>query len=427
MKRGGSNGRESLRFLFTWLFISGAAAASAVTILYSFAYLLDEAHRFLESISAVLPLWTAAGAAITVLILYRISPRSSGEGIPSYIEGMSEHGGVLPLKATIFKFFSSLVTLGSFGAGGIIGPLGRVNSGLLSGAGKKIFKDNRHIKTAGIAGFAAITGLVFNAPLGGGIFAVEILQTSAIPYVHLFPAILASSLAVFTARVFDLPRFFPLVPQEWAADPLNLPYVIGVAFLAGLGGKAFNQLYRFTAFLIKREQLERLWIKALIGGTLGSLLIWLINPLFAGTGISGLYAIFLDTGDLYGGIHPGVHLAIVCLVMLIIRSLGTCLTIGTGLSAGITGTVAIGGLLIGCGAASIIGIPMYSGDYYAFLAAGFAGMLGSSMNIPIAAAVLGIEVFGLEYSLPSAVAAIIGYQVNRHHTVYDYFESTEGY
>jgi H+/Cl- antiporter ClcA len=49
-----------------------------------------------------------------------------------------------------------------------------------------------------------------------------------------------------------------------------------------------------------------------------------------------------------------------------------------------------------------------------------AGILASSMNIPIASAVMGVEIFGPQYSLPVTIAANIGFQINRHQTIYDF-------
>ncbi len=42
------------------------------------------------------------------------------------------------------------------------------------------------------------------------------------------------------------------------------------------------------------------------------------------------------------------------------------------------------------------------------------------MNIPLAAAVMTIEIFGLQYSLAAGLAAIIGFQINRYQTIYDF-------
>ncbi len=90
------------------------------------------------------------------------------------------------------------------------------------------------------------------------------------------------------------------------------------------------------------------------------------------------------------------------------------------MSAGFTGPSLIMGMLVGYIMAEVAGAAPYSTEYYPLLSAGFAATLGSSINVPIAAAVIGVELFGLHYGLPCGLAGIIGFQINRHYTLYDY-------
>lgn len=90
------------------------------------------------------------------------------------------------------------------------------------------------------------------------------------------------------------------------------------------------------------------------------------------------------------------------------------------MSAGFTGPSALTGMLLGVSASNFLGVEFASPTYFAFMAAGFSGMLASSMNVPLAAAVLSIEVFGLQYSFPAGVSAIVGFQMMRSSTIYDY-------
>ena len=85
-----------------------------------------------------------------------------------------------------------------------------------------------------------------------------------------------------------------------------------------------------------------------------------------------------------------------------------------------TGPAAIIGMTLGMMLANFLNIPPATASYHAFIAAGFASMMASSMNIPLAAAVMTVELFGLQYSFPAGFSAVIGFQVMRHHTIYDY-------
>ena len=90
------------------------------------------------------------------------------------------------------------------------------------------------------------------------------------------------------------------------------------------------------------------------------------------------------------------------------------------MSAGLTGPSALVGMLLGVTVANFLGVELSSPTYFAFVAAGFSGMLSSSMNIPLAAAILSIEIFGLQYSFPATIASVIGFQMMRGATIYDF-------
>ena len=111
---------------------------------------------------------------------------------------------------------------------------------------------------------------------------------------------------------------------------------------------------------------------------------------------------------------------LIFILMLFCKMACNCITVGCGMSAGFTGPAAIAGMLMGAAMASFVGISNASATYHAFIAAGFAGLLASVMNIPLAAAVMTTEIFGLQYSFPAAIAAIVGFQVTRAKTIYDY-------
>lgn len=220
-------------------------------------------HSAITAYRLPLPVYPLAGACIVGGIIYRIQPRSTGEGIPSYIRGVQFQNGFFSFSETFFKFMAALMTLAFYGNGGIVGPLGHATSGTMSFITKRIN--------------------------------------------HLF-------------RLFD-------------EDDTRTAAICGMA--AALG------------------------------------------------------AIFHSS-------------------------------IGSGMSAGFAGPTIIVGMLLGVAVSPMAGVATLSPTYYAFLAAGFAGMLSSAINVPLAAAVMATEFFGLQYSFPAGLAAILGFQVTRHITIYDY-------
>lgn len=424
--------RKSLKFLFKWTVIAVFSGVLGVGVVRSFAFLLTLIQELLSGTVTFLPVWTAAGALVTGALLYRISPESAGEGIPAYLKALRKEKGMMNTRATFVKYFAALVTLSSFGNGGIVGPLGRVNSGLVSFAAKrlKIFRENPwDLRTAGICGFAAIVGTVFHSSVGGGIFAVEIIQKNEMRYRDLFPAILSSSTAVFVSKLLGFSSFYPINAPNVFMNTRFLWGLLLFAVATGFLGKGYNRLYSWISRLFRRDEGSYTLVKIvkIVAGAAGAALIaWYVNPFALGTSRGLVEGLFTDNVSVIAGRLGGLlPLTAVLVLTAVVKAVGNCLTVGSGLSAGFTGPAALIGMLFGSAFAHLLGVPPLSADYAAFVAAGFAGMLASSMNIPLAAAIIAIESFGLQYSFPAGIAAIIGFQINRHQTIYDYTVRSE--
>lgn len=419
--------RKSLKFLLKWTVIAVFSGFLGVGVVRSFVFVLTLSQGLFREAVSYLPLWTAAGALITGALLYRISPESSGEGIPAYLRALKKDKGMMNTRATFVKYFAALLTLSSFGNGGVVGPLGRVNSGLVSFAARqlKIFRDNPwDLRTASICGFAAIVGTVFHSSIGGGIFAVEIIQKNEMRYRDLFPAILSSATAVFVSKLLGFSSFYPINAPNVFMDTRFLWGLILFAVITGFLGKGYNRLYSWISRLFNRDERGFTPVriaKIVAGAAAAALIAWHINPFALGTSrglVEGLFT--TDVSAISGRMSGILPLAAALVITAVVKAVGNCLTVGSGLSAGFTGPAALIGMLFGSAFAHLIGVPPMSADYAAFVAAGFAGMLASSMNIPLAAAIIAIESFGLQYSFPAGIAAIIGFQINRHQTIYDY-------
>lgn len=421
---------KSLFNLLRWIVIALSAAVIGTGLVRIFTLLLDRMQSGLGEISSLwglpLPVWAGLGALITTELIYRFAPLSAGEGIPAYIHAVRDDDGRLPFKATISKFASALMTLGTFGIGGIVGPLGRVSAGLMSRFALLIHggRAGKESRTAATCGMAAVVGAIFHSSIGGGIFAIEIIQRSSMNYRDLFPAIIASSGAVFLARSLGFAPFYPLPEIDAFMGPLGLPVVLAVGLLGGVAGLRFNGTYAFLSRRIRHNPRVSLRLKAIAGTTLTVTIAWLVQPELLGSSRELVRKLMFDPTALALNGGGALPLALVCIILLVLKSWGTSLTVGTGMSAGFVGPVVIMGMLISCAFCDLFGIPLISPLYYAALAAGFAATLASVMNVPIAAAIISLEIFGVHYGLPAALAAIIGFQINRSRTIYDLFPAS---
>lgn len=276
------------------------------------------------------------------------------------------------------------------------------------------------MQVSAICGFSAALGAIFFSPIGAGIFAVEILQKNQINYKNLFPAILASSTAVYVSKLFGWEPFFALKTKAALLDLRLTGWLIILALMLGLVGMIYTSFYSITVSLFNRTNKEKLLFNVVIGSALAGVLAWLINPEIMG--MSENLFVALSNGNFnvfYGNLPKSLSIVYVLIIVFVIKAVTNSITVGSGMSAGFTGPSILMGMIVSLIFIKLLNIEPLSSNYYAFLAAGFAGLLAANMNVPIAAAVMAIEIFGMHYSFPAGISAIIAFQVNRENTVYD--------
>ena len=355
-------------------------------------------------------------------VIYRVTPEAAGEGIPSYLRSLRHLQARLPLTVTLCKYFAALLTLSTFGNGGVVGPLGRVSAGLMSWITdrlKKIGFEQADRRTAVICGMSAAVAALFHSPVGAGIFAVEIIQRAKMGYKDIFPSVLSGITSVIFCRLFNSEPFYevPLMPGSFDLG-LVFPLLL-MAVVAGLAGGGYVRLYAVMVRVFKRDH-GNVLMKVLIGSAIAGAGAWLVNPLLLGTS-NGMFRALFDgrPADLLPEAFIP-HAVPALLLMLVLKALFNCITVGSGMNAGFTGPAILVGMLLGAAFALLLGIEPGSAGYFVFLVAGFSGMLAGAMNVPLASVIMAVELFGPEAVLPAGPAAVIGFQVNRHATIYDF-------
>jgi len=390
-------------------------------VVRTFVFLSQFILEFLATFSLPVFFWVILGALIVGGIVYRFEPKSAGEGIPSYINGLRFDKGRLSFSVTFFKFWAALFTLATYGNGGIVGPLGRVSAGILSFIDKKIPSKALDIngeRLGAVCGLAAAVGSIFHSSVGAGIFAIEIIKKKELEYQDIFPAILSSSVAVFMCKVIGWSSYYQIkVPDEFM-DIKQLGALLLLTITAGLFGGVYIGFYGFISKLFKRDR-GQLFFKVIIGSIIASIIGWSINPELLGTSNSIISAVIHHDLSILTGRLNFLPIALIIIIMILTKGICNCITVGSGMSAGFTGPAAIMGMLLGLAFCHMFNIPLGSPTYYAFITAGFCGLLSSSMNIPLSAAIMSIEIFGINYSFAAGLAAVVGFQLTRHRTIYE--------
>ena len=418
-------------YLIRWLILSlliGALAGTLVWVVQTGVGRLGEART---SLPHALPyIFPVLAGLLVGLVIHRIDPAASGEGAPTYIKSVQNRGGYLESRTVVLYLIGTVLTLGLGGSGGFVGPACLYGGG----AGSFLFRKLRFLsralrfrkadmRLAMVCGAGAGVAAALDAPIGGGIFAVEVLYAASIEYEGLFPGLLAS-ITGYTVHSLLTGFGSPYRQSELAFGAGLVPGFILTAIVVGLLGIVFVMAFKKTFDLFHRL---RRW-----GGwrpVAGACICAAVGLALAGFANRG-QVLGPGTETFRAVLNPQNSFPVYMLALLLCgKIVATVSTVGMGSPAGLTGPV----LMVGAMAGSIMGswlIPVctygsQSGgpEHAAFIAVGMAGMLAAVLNVPVAAVVIMTEVLGTSYGLPAALGSIIAFSIARSEVVYKYLET----
>ncbi len=417
-----------LTMLARWVLLALVIGTAGAVIVALFNGLLgltiDRSSLILTGAPFLLPI---TAALLEGGLILRYVPGAGGEGIPSYILAINRARGKMSYLEALLKFPATILTLGMGGSGGIVGPLAQMGAGAGSFIAYKIFRPLRIYsedtpRTAAICGVSGAISAIFHSPLGGGLFAAEVLKRESMRYRDLFPAVMTGCISyIVSAFVLGEAPVFSVQAPPGHPGGAVYAWMPLVALLAGGTGMLFIFGFESVTRILSRIP-GRQPVRALTaGGVLAT--VWILGgsevlrtsmPLFGRITGGNLSEISVPA-------LQGQSFAYILLLVILLKILTTSFTVGSGMSAGFTGPLLLLGAGVGALSSILTGSVTGSVEYHAFMACGISGIMGATLNIPIAASVLAIGIFGPEYTLPSFTGGIIAFLVFRSRTIYTYF------
>jgi len=295
-----------------------------------------------------------AGALIFGPLIYFLAREARGHGVPEVMEAVAIRGGRIRSRVALVKSLASSICISSGGSVGREGPIVQIGASLGSTIGQWLRLPESWVKTLLLCGAAGGISATFNAPIGGVMFALEVLQRRFVPG-NLVPMVISAVTAAVVAHQFlGTEPSFIIPPYTMASYWEILPYMfLGmVCAFAALG---------FVRFFYKAEDLFGvLHIPGYLKPALGAIVVGIIGMYYFeifGTGYGEHYG--LDGNLILGG---GVDNALVgrlawnmLLVLLAMKVLATSATLGSGGSGGVFAPSLFLGSMLG----GAFGIAMY--------------------------------------------------------------------
>jgi CIC family chloride channel protein len=353
-----------------------------------------------------------AGAVGVVFLVKRFAAEAKGQGVAEVIDAIYYNNGNIRPAVAFVKSLASSLCIGSGGSAGREGPIIQIGSSLGSTLGQIIRMPVWQRITLIAAGAAGGVAATFNTPIGGLLFAVEIMLHE-ISVRTLVPVGIAAAAATSIGRIFfgTYPSFvIPALekPHLHLDNPLLLLAFIGLGAVAGVVSALYiKSNYAFEDFFegrIRNPYLRHIVGMLSVGIMMYLLLITLGQYYIQGVGYSTVQ-------DVLSGGMSQIHLL---LLLFALKLLATSITIGSGGSGGIFSPSLYMGALLGAAYGATlehffpgleIGVPV-------FAVAGMAGIFAGASGAAMTAIVMIFEMtLDYEVILPMTLTATLSYGI----------------
>lgn len=327
----------------------------------------------------------ALGALAGSWVVVRLLKEPPGHGVPEVVRAVCREGGRMHPRSIVSRWLGSLLHVGAGGSAGLEGPI--VHSGAAVGAfvGERFHLDERRRGVLVACGVAAGIAGIFNAPLTGLAFSMEIVLAE-VSALSLAPVALAAAVAAGIARAAhgDSPAFEAPMELSLGTADLILCLVLGVA--CGLVGVALTRGVRAGHALGERLHLGRVGTPAVFG--LGVGVVGLLELRALGDG----YPLIQDAiGDGVSGAALGL------LGLFALKLVASSLSLGSGAPGGVFAPSLVLGALTGVlfhrAVAPLVPVAELA-PVGSFALAGMGGLIAATLQAPLTGILLVMEVTG---------------------------------
>lgn len=418
--------RNFLIYCSVFVGFVGGLAAVALKFL---VHLMEElsrnisSHLYYHIAYVFLP---AIGILGTVAYQHLINRDKIEKGIGKILINIKKNRSNIKANNIYSHLITSSLTVGFGGSAGLEAPIVCTGTAIGSNVGK-FFKLTPYEKTVLLAaGSSAGIAAVFNSPIAGVLFSLEIL-IGEITIPTFIPLLIASATGVVVSKALYSGQLFHLVTEGWVMNALPFYVALGVLsgwvaiYIAKVGGKLERGIFK------KQNR----YVRAIAGGVILGLMIVIFPQLF-GEGYHYLTAI------LNGNIHvlkeetlfsewldqPVVMLLFIA-ALVFMKIIAAGITIGAGGNGGTFAptmfTGAFLGLLVAFGVNQTGLIHLNTVN---FIAVGMAGALAGVLHAPLTAIFLIAEITGgYVLFIPLMIVSAISYIISRYSSPHNMYWS----
>jgi len=415
-------------------FLAGVAAVIIKFLTHTirdFFFNLRADDQYFNLLFFILP---AIGILLTILVIRYLIRRDVGHGIPGLLYALSRNKGIVKPYTTFSSIITSALTVGFGGSVGLEGPSVSTGGAIGSNLGQLLKLNQKQINVLIGMGGAAALASIFQAPITGVIFSMEVFMID-MSMTALIPIIISAFVAILTSYFFLGKAFEYTIIINESFIPSNTIYYVFLGVFVGLVSAYFMKVYFSVDKSFKK--ISNPWLRFMFASlSLGALIF--IFPSLYGEGYETINAalhgnvneIFRDT--LFEGLADTPWVVFIVVIAIILaKAFATSLTFAAG---GVGGTFAPA-LFLGATTGMIFAMTVnYLGignlEVGKFALVGMSGLIAAMLHAPLTGVFLIAEITnGYTLMVPLMMVSALSLAVNRiffKESIYTYSIAAKG-
>ena len=400
-------------------FFVGALSALAAAVLKSFIHLIQ---YFIESylIGGQHYYWyfvcPMIGIALAALFVHYIVRDDISHGITKILYAISQRKSIIKAHNMWTSIVGSGLTIGFGGSVGAEAPIVLTGAAIGSNLAKFFRLDQKTMMLMIGCGAAGAIGGIFEAPIAGLVFTLEVLMMD-LTMASVAPLLISSVTATTISYMFNGtdPMFVLKTIEPFAIS--RIPWYITLGIVCGFASLYFTRGMNFLEQRFKRH-IRSIGAKILVGGITLGLLVYLFPPLY-GEGYDVIAS--LINGDSLTAIQYSplaalgstnwVILAYFVMIILL-KIVASVATNGGGGVGGIFAPYLFTGALVGFVTARVLNMLGILVPETNFALIGMAGLMSGVMHAPLTGIFLIAELTGgYHLFLPLMIVSVSSYLI----------------
>lgn len=383
--------------LFHWV------VSSFDSFFSSFHYMAEDV-QYIQFL--VFPLIAGFGGLLVGILNHTAFKNLRADGIPFVIHAINFKQGVLPFFLSVRAIINSALSIATGGGAGREAPTVLLGASVGSGLGQFFNLSSNQLKLLAASGAAAAIAGIFNAPLGGIVFALEII-IGTVSIQSFVPIVIASVMSTATARFFLGNQPILVDPPNYQIFWFDYFIVIILAVIAGLVSVYYLKTFHSTKIFVKRKLLKlHPILKPAIGG-LGAGLLLAMVPYLLETNYEPINTTIVGEGVWF-----------LALATILLKPISNAITLGSGGEGGTFAPSMKTGAMVGFlfGLVLTYFLPETNIGIYALM--GAAALISGTYLAPLTGTIIIFEIsrnYGL--ILPIMMVSVISIVIVRRFNV----------